>query len=68
MSIFSKKQEVKFDDFCRAFYEKNILNPAIEGIDAGAAYFDMVKKSVGEADQNFANINSQKFTTEIIPL
>lgn len=68
MSIFSKKQEVKLDDFCRAFYEKNILNPAIEGIDAGAAYFYMVKKSVGEADQNFANINSQKFTTEIIPL
>lgn len=68
MSIFSKKQEVNLEDFCRNFYEKNILNPVIEGIDAGSAYFDTVRKSVVEADQKFANINSQKFATEIIPL
>jgi len=68
MSIFSKKQEVNLEDFCRDFYEKNILNPVIEGIDAGSAYFDTVRKSVMEADQNFTNINSQKFATEMIPL
>ncbi len=68
MSIFSKKQEVTLEDFCRDFYEKNILNPVIEGIDAGAAYFNTVRKSVVEADQNFTDINSQKFATEIIPL
>ena len=68
MSIFSKKQEVNLEDFCRDSYKKNILNPVIEGIDAGSAYFDTVRKSVVEADQNFANINSQKFATKMIPL
>ncbi len=68
MSIFSKKQEINLDDFCRDFYEKNILNPVIAGIDVGAAYFDTALKLVIEADQNFANIDSQKFATEMIPL
>lgn len=69
MSIFSKKQEVALEDFCRDFYEKNILNPVIvKGIDAGAVYFDTVRKSVVEVDQNFANISSQKFAAEMIPL
>lgn len=68
MSIFSKKQEVNLEDFCRDFYEKNILNPVIEEINVGAAYFDTVRKSVVEADQNFANIDSQKFATEMMPL
>jgi len=68
MSIFSKKQGVSLEDFCRDFYEKNILNPVIEGIDAGAVFFDTARKSITEANQNFANINPQKFATEMIPL
>lgn len=68
MSFFSKKQEVNLEDFCRDFYEKNILNPVIEGVDVGGAYFDAVIKTIVEADQNFSNINSQKLATEIIPL
>jgi hypothetical protein len=68
MSIFSKKQEVTLKDFCRDFYEMNILNPVIGGIDASATYFNTVRKSIVEADQNFTNINSEKFASEIIPL
>jgi hypothetical protein len=68
MSIFSKKQVVNLEDFCRDFYEKNILNPVIGGIDVGEKYFDTVRKSIAEVDQKFANINPQKFATEMIPL
>jgi len=68
MSIFSKKQKVNLEDFCSDFYEKYILNPVIEGLDAGAVYHNTVIKSVVEVDQNFANINSQKLGTEMIPL
>lgn len=68
MSIFSKKQEVNLEDFCREFYEKNILNPDIQGIDVGVAYFDTVRKSIVEADQNFSKITSQKLASEIISL
>jgi len=68
MSIFSKKQEVDLEDFCRDFYEKNILNPVIEGIDAGAKYFDTVRKSIVEADQNFVDIDPKKFTAEMVLL
>jgi hypothetical protein len=60
MSIFSKKQVVNLEDFCRDFYEKNILNPVIGGIDVGEKYFDTVRKSIAEVDQ--------KFATEMIPL
>lgn len=65
MSIFSKKQEVDLEDFCRDFYEKYILNPVIEGIDLGAKYSYIVRKSIIEADQNFVDIDPKKFTAEM---
>jgi hypothetical protein len=68
VSIFSKKQEVDLEDFCRDFYERHILNPAIEGIDIGAKYFDIVRKSIVEADQNFVDIDPKKFTAEMVLL
>ena len=68
MSFLSRKQEVNLEDFCRDFYEKKILIPAIGGIDVGAIYCDTSWKTVVEADQNFTDISSQKFATEIIPL
>lgn len=68
MTFFNKKQEVDLEDFCSGFYEKNILNPVIAGIDAGAVYFETVRKSIIEADQSFSNITSEKLAAEMIPL
>lgn len=69
MGIFSKKQSVNLKDFCRDFYEKNILNPVIGGIiDVGEAYFDAVRKSIVEVDTNFSNITTQKLVEAMIPL
>jgi len=68
MGIFSKKQEVDLEEFCSDFYEKNILNPIIEGIDAGAVFVDTIKRNVVEVDDNFTKINSQKLADEIVLL
>lgn len=68
MRFFRKKQEINLDDFCRDFYEKNILNPMIGGVDAGAVYCDTVKRSIVEVDHNFANINSKTFASEVVIL
>ena len=68
MSIFSKKREVCLEEFCSDYYKNNMRKPMVEGIDAGMTYFDKVRKSLEETDQNFTNINSQKFATEIISL
>ncbi len=68
MGIFNKKQEVDLEKFCSDFYDKNILNPVIEDIDAGAVFVDTIKRNVVEADNNFEKINSQKFADEIVPL
>ena len=68
MGIFSRKQDVSLEIFCRNFYDKQILNPAIQGVDFGAVYFDTVKKSIVEADQNFSKITPQELASEIVPL
>ena len=65
MGLFSKKKEVDLADFCRDFYEKNILNPVIEGIDVGAAFYDTARRLIIEADRNFANISPEKFAAEM---
>lgn len=68
MSIFSKKQEVSLEKFCTDFYERNILNPEIEGIDAGAIFVDTIKRNIVEVDRNFVKINSKKLAEEIVLL
>ncbi len=68
MRFFKKKQEVNLDDFCPDFYEKNILNPMIDGVDVDGVYSDVLKRSIVEVDHNFANINSQTVATEVVIL
>jgi len=68
MSFFSRKQKINLEDFCRDFYEKNILNPVIGGVDLGAVYYDTVRTSLVEPDHSLSSITSQKFAAEIVPL
>ena len=68
MSLFSKKQEVEIEPFCRLFYENVILNCVVEGIDINAKIFDTLKNALVATDSNFANIDSQIFNDEIIAL
>ena len=65
MGLFSRKQTVLLDIFCREFYDKNILNPVIEGMDVGAAYFQTVKRSIVEVDTRFSGVDAERLLFEM---
>ncbi len=66
MSFFSRKQETTLQDFCRDFYDTQILNPVIGGeIDVGYVFSDVVKKNIVGVYPEFAKIDSQKLNEEI---
>lgn len=65
MALFSRKQRVRLDVFCREFYDKNILTPAIAGMNVGTAYFETAKRSIAEVDARFAAVDSKRFFSEM---
>lgn len=65
MSFFSKKQEISIEDFCRDFYDTQILNPAIGKIDADSVFPEVVKKNLVEVCPEFSKIDSEKLSEEI---
>jgi hypothetical protein len=65
MSFFNKKKEVKLEDFCFHYYENVYLNLKVEEVKNA---YDYLRKSVFEADNSFANVNPNKFTSEMIAL
>lgn len=68
MLFFSKKQEVEIEPYCQLFYENVILNCVVNGVDINAKVFETLKNALADTDPNFANIDSQKFTNEIVAL
>ncbi len=68
MSIFNKKQKVILEEYCREFYDKNILNPTIANLDVSVPTAEVFKKSIVEVEPSFSNINTQTFLYEIILL
>lgn len=65
MSFFSRKQKVGLEDFCRDFYDTQILNPIIGKVDAGNVFSDVVKKDIVEVYPEFSKIDSEKLREEI---
>ncbi len=65
MGFFSRKPKVPLEEFCRKFYDNNILHPVIAGLDVGSLFFDSLKQIVTEADASFAYVDSQSFNDEM---
>jgi len=66
MSIFSKKQEISLEDFCRAFYDNQILNYKIGvGIEVSNVFPEFFKGKIVEVLPEFENISLQKIKEEI---
>lgn len=65
MFLFTRKKEVNLEVFCRDFYDKNILNPVVSGIDIGKAYLETVIKNVEEADPKFDKVDIKRLTEEL---
>jgi len=68
MGIFRRTRRVNVEEYCHEYYEHNILNPVITGVELGTTYFDKARRSIAEADQEFSNISSEQFASEMIPL
>lgn len=68
MSLFSIKQKVKLEAFCREFFDAQILHPVIGGVNFSSAFPEVVKKSITEADTAFKAIDIDKLTNELICL
>ena len=68
MSIFSKKPEVSLENFCRDFYDNQILNPVVGGVNVGIVFSDVVIKQVSEAGPVFTNVDKQKLVEELTTL
>jgi hypothetical protein len=66
MGLFSRKQKVQLEALCCDFYDKNILNPVIAGVDAGRTYADTVIRSVAEVDAAFAVVDLDCFNSEMM--
>jgi len=65
MSFFQKKQNISLEDFCRDFYETQILNPVVSGIDMDNVFSDVVKKNIVEVYPEFSKIDSRKLNEKI---
>jgi hypothetical protein len=68
MSLFSRKKEVNLEDFCRDFYDNQILNPMVGTVDASSIFVEVVKKTISEVYPKFADIDLQKLNEELIIL
>jgi hypothetical protein len=65
MGLFSRKQRVQLDAFCRDFFDRNLLNPEIAGVDVGRVYAETVRRSVSEADTNFGEVDCSQLHAEM---
>jgi len=65
MSIFSRKQKTSLEDFCRDFYDNQILNPTVNGVNFSSVLPDYMTE---EIDPIFAHVDKQKLTEELMTL
>jgi len=63
MGLFSRKQRVLLEVFCRDFYDRNIL-----GGEVSEVYFQQRLTSVAAADARFAAVDSKRFRAEMMPI
>lgn len=56
------------EDFCQDFYDNQILNPIIGGVNAGTPYSEVVKKNIVEVYPNFERVDLEKLHGEFVVL
>ena len=65
MGLFNRKQRIQLGAFCCDFFDRNVLNPIIAGVDASRIYADTVIRFVSEADATFAAVDCDRFHSEL---
>ena len=64
MESIVQKKEVKLEDFCRNFYNKNILGGTIHGVDVNTTYYKGTQDFIGEVFPEFLNVDFEKLKEE----
>jgi hypothetical protein len=68
MSFFNKKTEIKLEDFCRDFYNKNILDGTVQGIDVNDTYYKGFQNLISEVLPEFSDVDFEKLKEEFTAL
>lgn len=68
MGLSSKKEEVDLKGICKEYYDKNILNPTLEGINVNAAFAEVIKRNLVEVDAKLSGISTQTLAAEVVLL
>jgi len=65
MGLFKRKPKVTIEEFCQQFYDTQIFNANIAGVDAWKMFCETAFDLVVQADQSFAAIDRAKFQEEL---
>ena len=65
MGLFNRKEKVNLENFCRDFYDNQILNPKIGVTEVINVFPEMFKRKIVEVLPEFENISLQKIKEEI---
>ena len=65
MVPFGHKTKVAVEEFCRQFYDSQLLHAVIAGEDFSNLYWDTCYKNIVEADKAFESINKSVFIREM---
>lgn len=68
MSLFKRKRQTTIKDFCRDFYDNQILNPKVGEVNAGEVYSKVVKKNIVELYPDFEKVSLEKLHKELTVL
>jgi len=62
--MFRRKKEVDLKEYCRDFYDSNILSASIGGIDAMEVFSRTVRESIVKEDNRFSAVGEEEFNFE----
>jgi hypothetical protein len=65
MGLFSRKPKVRLDEFCREFYNTQLLHPEVAGINPALMACETVKRNIAEVEPRFASVETERLMDEI---
>ena len=65
MGLFTRRPKVRLEDFCREFYDRNLLHPVAGGINLAQTFAETIKRSVAEVDRRFADVEIELLMAEV---
>ncbi len=68
IGLLGSKSKVGIERFCGQFYDSQVFNPIVGGVNLTESYYETVFKSIVEADRSFARVDRALFHREMTAL